>query len=214
MGPSDDLVERVTWGFIMICIVATFLILNRFDMLCTLVCLWAQIEWTTIADLIQKRHNTSESVHFFGTLLLTLLWQSGINFYALYGPLFLKTLVLVWTSDISAYFFGGQRLNATKLFYTISPNKTLGGSIASLVTCGLLAYFLKQGIMHGAIISIFAQAGDLLESYVKRLAGLKDSNLGPLKIPGHGGILDRIDGLLLSVPFAFSVAIVSRMGQQ
>jgi phosphatidate cytidylyltransferase len=208
MIPSDNLVERVTWSLILLAIVVIFLGTNNFNALCTCISLWSQVEWTYIADLIQKRYNTSETLHFFGTLILTTFWLSCINFYRLFKQVFLETMCLVWVSDISAYFFGGQRLNGTKLFSTISPNKTLGGSVASLISCAILGCFFSQGILFCLCMSIIAQTGDILESYVKRLAGLKDSNLYFFKIPGHGGILDRIDGLILTLPLAFCYSFV------
>lgn len=106
--------------------------------------------------------------------------------------------------DTFAYFFG-RSIGGPKIAPRISPSKTWAGLLGGAVgaTCALLAYFLigeaelGQGwpilILAGALIAIVAQSGDFFESWLKRRAGMKDSsNL----IPGHGGVFDRIDGLI------------------
>jgi phosphatidate cytidylyltransferase len=110
-----------------------------------------------------------------------------------------------WFSDAGAY-FAGRFFGRHKLFPSMSPRKTVEGSIGGLLTAmivvGLFAqYFagisLAQGALLGVVVSILSQAGDLFESMLKRLLELKD--LGRT-LPGHGGILDRIDSLLFTAP--------------
>ncbi|MBL8087393.1 MAG: phosphatidate cytidylyltransferase [Chthonomonas sp.] len=124
------------------------------------------------------------------------------------GPLMLLlALVPVWAGDTAAI-FAGRAWGKTKLMPTISPNKTWEGSAAhavSAMAAGALlsTHNLGLGIAAGAICTVFGQAGDLFESYMKRRAGVKDS--GTL-LPGHGGVLDRIDAMLLTaVPVALLI---------
>lgn len=117
-------------------------------------------------------------------------------------PLLLWVLVVTWATDIFAY-FAGRAIGGPKLAPAISPNKTwagLGGGMAGAAAAGWLVgrYFELQDTtpwIHwtGAAMGLIAQLGDLYESGVKRRAGVKDS--GTL-LPGHGGALDRLDGLL------------------
>lgn len=107
-------------------------------------------------------------------------------------------LVPQWAGDVAAIFVGSW-LKGPKLAPALSPKKTWSGSIGNLLACILFAILIspKLGLFIGLGQGIFGQAGDLFESSLKRKAGVKDS--GTL-LPGHGGILDRIDSLLFSVP--------------
>ncbi|ABI77210.1 phosphatidate cytidylyltransferase [Hyphomonas neptunium ATCC 15444] len=105
----------------------------------------------------------------------------------------------VWASDAAAYFFG-RAFGGPKLLPKESPNKTWSGAIAAVLACAICGYFASmiEGVDHfawmacGIAISIVAQAGDLFESGLKRRFKVKDS--GRI-LPGHGGLLDRVDGL-------------------
>lgn len=207
MRDTDELTTRIVWSLILVTIVFASYFVNALELVISAFCLIAEIEWINIFELMQKRHGVSESINFFATMLLTMTWISAINLYKIDSWMFFECLVLVWVSDISAFSFGGNNINGTKLWPTISPNKTLGGSVASLICCGLLGLLLNHGLYLSLLISIFAQAGDILESFVKRLAGLKNSNLHYLEIPGHGGILDRIDGIILAMPLSYLAKI-------
>ena len=124
----------------------------------------------------------------------------------------LWTLAIVWATDIGAY-FAGRRLGGPKLAPSISPNKTwaglVGGMLAAAIVGGLIAYAAQLpaiALWLGAPLAVVAQLGDLLESGMKRRAGVKDS--GKI-LPGHGGLLDRIDGML---PVAIAVAALVANG--
>ncbi len=113
-------------------------------------------------------------------------------------------MALVWACDTGAY-FAGRSIGGPKLAPTISPSKTwagLGGGVfAAAVFAGILQY---QGlafhlVMATPLLAVLAQLGDLYESMLKRRAGVKDS--GTL-LPGHGGVLDRLDGLVPVAPAA------------
>jgi phosphatidate cytidylyltransferase len=121
---------------------------------------------------------------------------------------------IVWTGDIAALYVG-RNFGRTKLAPRISPNKSWQGTAASLIASLLIAAALvalagklPPGTLHygnslvhwlglAAVLNVFAQVGDLVESAIKRGAGVKDSGV---MLPGHGGILDRIDALLLAAP--------------
>ncbi len=124
----------------------------------------------------------------------------------------LLTLMIGWFGDTGAY-FAGRFLGKTKLYPAISPGKTrigaLGGLAGSFGAAALanLWFFKDLGWVHGAIVTIIGgalgQSGDLVESMLKRAYGVKDS--GKL-LPGHGGILDRIDAVLFIAPWVYFYA--------
>lgn len=112
--------------------------------------------------------------------------------------------IILWTSDSMAYLVG-RAIGKNKLFQRVSPGKTwegLVGGISFAILAGFLfSYFTESSAMHwiimAFIISVFGTLGDLSESLLKRSAGVKDS--GNL-LPGHGGVLDRFDGIFFSSP--------------
>jgi phosphatidate cytidylyltransferase len=121
-------------------------------------------------------------------------------------------LLVVWVTDIGGY-FAGRSIGGPKLWPRISPKKTwagaIGGFVASLlVACGFVAFDLgKAGSLLplGAVLSIVSQLGDLFESAVKRRFGVKDSSH---IIPGHGGLLDRLDGFVAAIVLAAILGFV------
>jgi len=124
----------------------------------------------------------------------------------------LWTLVIVWATDIGAY-FAGRAIGGPKLAPRLSPNKTwaglLGGMAAALIIGAAVAWAGRLPPacwVAGAPLAVAAQMGDLFESWLKRRSGVKDS--GKL-LPGHGGVLDRLDGL---VPVAVLVAAAVATG--
>lgn len=111
----------------------------------------------------------------------------------------LYLMSFVWASDAAAYFFG-RLIRGPRLLPKESPNKTWSGAIAAVIACSLCGYYaftLHGGeplawMLAGVLVSISAQIGDLFESGLKRRFRVKDS--GSI-LPGHGGLLDRVDGL-------------------
>jgi phosphatidate cytidylyltransferase len=153
-------------------------------------------------------------------LLLMALWVGAPLAHlgllkGLPGGTFLVLVAVVgpWISDSSAY-FAGRFLGRHMLFPTLSPKKTVEGAIGGLLLTVVVvvpfAYaFLGLGIIEalvlGAAISVFSQVGDLFESTLKRLLEIKD--LGSI-LPGHGGILDRIDSLLFTAPAVYYLYVL------
>ncbi len=129
-------------------------------------------------------------------------WRSEATFAAVAW-----LLATIWINDIAAYFIG-LAIGRHKLAPAISPGKSWEGGIAGVTGAALTAALGSSalvvptwtGVVFGVAISITSQAGDLFESAMKRRAGVKDS--GTL-LPGHGGILDRLDGLLVATPVAY-----------
>jgi len=129
------------------------------------------------------------------------------------GQTWLLVLVLtVWSFDTFAY-LSGRTFKKGRFLNHISPNKTwsgvIGGTVAAVVVGGLLAWaagqWLPGGLLMGLLVAIAGQAGDVAESMLKRTAGAKDSsNL----IPGHGGILDRVDSFLFAAPVVYAYLLI------
>lgn len=128
-------------------------------------------------------------------------------------PTVLFTLMVAWLGDTGGY-FAGRYLGKTKLYEAVSPKKTregFAGSLGGSVAGSLLAHFwyLKSlPLAHGIPLALFAgalgQFGDLVESLLKRSTGIKDSGW---IVPGHGGILDRIDALLIVSPIIYLYSV-------
>src|SRR5712671_689625 len=119
-------------------------------------------------------------------------------------PLLLFAMVIIWVGDTAAYFVG-RSIGRYKLAVHLSPKKTWEGTVASfvgsLVVALIFVRFMTVPLPHllamAAVGNVAGQVGDLLESAYKRSAGIKDS--GSI-LPGHGGVLDRIDALILAIP--------------
>ena len=140
--------------------------------------------------------------------LLLIRQQNSVNLGHVGLVYTIWTLALVWATDIGAY-FAGRFIGGLKLAPGISPNKTWAGLIGGMAAASLLAGFLHwyAGLawrltLATPALAVLAQGGDLFESWLKRRAGKKDS--GTL-LPGHGGVLDRLDGL---VPVAPAVVLI------
>lgn len=160
-----------------------------------------------------------------GLLALVLTWLAVAQARLIGTNFLLSVFALVWVADIGAYFAGrtwGGRIVARKLAASISPGKSWEGVLGGMVAVLLLAWawtrfdlwaqpavpsfyshLAERGVVFAVIACLFLSAmsvvGDLIESLVKRSAGVKDSSR---LLPGHGGVLDRVDALLPSLPLA------------
>ena len=170
-----------------------------------------------------------------GLFLLSLAWLALIHAHARGVNFLLSVLALVWAADVVAYFSGralGGRFFARKLAPSISPGKTWEGAVGGFVGVLLVAalwvvwdsrhpqlqasvhtLLWQRGeglaLLAWAFLTVMSVVGDLVESLVKRSAGVKDSS-GLL--PGHGGVLDRVDALLPTLPLA--MMLVTWLEQQ
>ncbi|WP_375323796.1 phosphatidate cytidylyltransferase [Flagellimonas sp. GZD32] len=127
--------------------------------------------------------------------------------------LIMGIFILIWVNDTFAYLVG-RLFGRTKLFPSVSPKKTIEGSVGGLIFALVAAYFLswyetRLSIMEwmamAGVIVVAGSLGDLLESKFKRMAGVKDS--GAI-LPGHGGIWDRLDSLVFAAPFAYLILTI------
>ncbi|WP_420348315.1 phosphatidate cytidylyltransferase [Pelagibius sp.] len=166
-----------------------------------------------VVSLVLHRHQAlwhqalwlAGGTFYIGLAVLSFLWLRHLPEQG--RDLVFWVLAVVWAVDIGAY-FAGRGIGGPKLAPRISPNKTwaglIGGSLAAGLVSALAALWLdKQAgtlFFVGCALAVVAQGGDLLESFCKRHFGVKDSSH---LIPGHGGILDRVDGLLAVLPVVF-----------
>lgn len=167
--------------------------------------------------LFSIKHDAKPIFTYFFASLVFLSLPSSLMLFMYREDLFIGkagsglivlVFCLLWTNDIFAY-LTGRLLGKHKLFPRISPGKTIEGSVGGLVftiiAIAVFAYYahwltMPMAIGMAVIAVVFGTLGDLCESMLKRQAGVKDS--GKL-IPGHGGVLDRFDSIMFSVPFIF-----------
>ena len=141
-------------------------------------------------------------IHFFGKI-------DSLNFNSVFDPsLILLMFILTWTFDTFAYLFG-VRFGKTKIMPSVSPKKSWEGFAGGFIFTVLASfistyYFLKVDNSIALAMSLFlpftATLGDFTESYFKRKAGVKDSGNF---IPGHGGMLDRMDAFMITIPVLY-----------
>ena len=141
-------------------------------------------------------------IHFFGKI-------ESLNFNSVFDPsLILLMFILTWTFDTFAYLFG-VRFGKTKIMPSVSPKKSwegfAGGFVFTVIASFITThYFLKVDNSIALAMSLFlpftATLGDFTESYFKRQAGVKDSGNF---IPGHGGMLDRMDAFMITIPVLY-----------
>jgi phosphatidate cytidylyltransferase len=172
------------------------------NILIVIVCLFCVYEWNKI-------HTKKNYIYLLGLVILLFFFLSLIKIYNLenYNLNFLWLILIAWLTDIGGYIFG-KLFGGPKLI-KISPNKTWAGAVGSLILSqfAFLIFFLNPDyklnlniFFFQILLSIIGQAGDILMSYIKRINNKKDaSNF----IPGHGGFLDRVDGLIWIFIFGY-----------
>lgn len=171
-----------------------------------------------IADLLQNRSTEKTSVpkkylHLTGYVVLPFLIIAQLPYlHERYTPLLLLSIfIMIWCNDTFAYICG-KLFGKHKLYEKISPKKTVEGFIGGMLFTQIAAFLIFRYMeieaslvfwMCTALgISVIGTIGDLIESRYKRQAGVKDS--GSI-MPGHGGILDRLDSILFAAPFIFLI---------
>lgn len=160
----------------------------------------------------ERGHMASLGALYAGLPAVALVWLRGGDMLGMLAVLFL--LLAVWTTDTGAY-FAGRRIGGPRLMPRVSPNKTWSGLIGGIAAAGVVglvfALVANAGLhpgrmtVSGMLLGLVAQAGDLLESGLKREYGVKDAST---LIPGHGGFMDRIDGLAAAAVAAAIFAMV------
>ena len=175
-----------------------------------------------IVELFRKQKYPISNIAFTVLSMIYIVMPlASLNYFAYYNPfndevhlykneysLLLGFFIIVWCNDTGAYVFG-RLLGKHKLFNRISPNKTwegfFGGCLLAISGAILFSMATDSSTVHWSIISvlivIFGTLGDLTESQIKRSIGVKDSGKF---MPGHGGILDRFDGVLYAAPFVLT----------
>ncbi len=190
--------------------------------------MWAYLMWVMIVEVVRPSERPLERImtSLFGMLYIPFLLSFGLLLrYYPDGVLGFWYAIIAavgaYASDTGAYIFGGL-FGKRKLAPEISPSKTLEGAIGGLAFSALMVFILQEAIrsfipevrvweiwLFAILVSSAAQLGDLAESVIKRSLGAKDSGTF---LPGHGGLLDRIDSLLFALPVAYyflSVAVFS-----
>jgi len=183
--------------------------------------------WLVMMFLLRKTPDnllkmTIKTVHkaFIGVMLLSAFWMFLCRLKAFYGAeMVMYLLLLIWAADVAA-FFVGRRFGKTKLAPEISPGKTVEGAYGALAAAALCAIALSLGYGFNFMVSsdflllsvltvMISVYGDLFFSLIKRQRGVKDS--GAL-LPGHGGILDRLDSLIAATPFFYAgIFLIGRL---
>lgn len=220
---------RLAWLYTLFCLVIVLFLLGmqnpswQFALL-----LLAVIFWFFVAPFIlAKGMNLSlQKLRPFyvvlGLILLPATWFALVFLRELGLVFLLSSIAFVWVADIGAYFVG-KAFGKRKLAVQISPGKSVEGAIGGLLLCYAYAflcvfYLPFESTLFGAwairfgwvpmflmatVLTAFSIFGDLFESQLKRLAGVKDSSH---LLPGHGGVLDRVDALIPTMPIAALLA--------
>ena len=212
----SELATRTAVGIILI-LVALASALFGGTVFAVLVALIATIMYLEWSRMVGKWGLAWQVLGFFYCLApaVALLWIRERAEYQGIGQgfdLLIWVFLVVWSTDIGAY-FAGRAIGGPRLAPSISPNKTVAGLIGGVISAAVLAgawvYYvgLPAPLLWIAVpFAVAAQLGDLFESWLKRRAGVKDSGTW---LPGHGGLLDRLDGL---VPVAVLTAGLMVMG--
>ena len=168
-------------------------------------------------DKFQKISTSSKYLYLLGYIILPFIFITKISFGINdYNPkIIIGLFILVWTNDTFA-FIVGKSIGKNKLYEKISPKKTIEGFIGGIVFAIIAGFLISKYYIQASpqfseksimiwtsiaiIVGIFGTIGDLIESKFKRIAGVKDS--GKI-MPGHGGILDRLDSVIFVAPIIF-----------
>ena len=209
---KSELIRRVFSSIILIPIALFFIIKGSFffKFLMIIFFIVAAYEWNGLSK--RKTYKIPGFIFLIASIYLTILLRGNTNF-ELY--IFLVTVLICVATDIGGYIFGNL-FKGPKINKRVSPNKTYAGSIGGYLLSIILVYFFVQysfliaydlpnyfrqdEFVWVLLISTVSQIGDFIISFFKRKSKIK--NTGSI-IPGHGGLLDRIDGMLFALPFAY-----------
>ena len=201
-----NLLNRILTSIILLIILFIFLFFNKFLWLYLLIVI-SIISFKEFNNLIikiyKKKNKNVKFYNFFSLIYLFFFIYAAYDYYNSLTLLIILSVCIF--SDTGGYLFG--KLIGGKKLTKISPNKTISGCIGSFL-CSLITIIIFDSLEQSIFISIFAclflslicQLGDLFISYFKRKARVKDTGTF---LPGHGGLLDRIDGFIFVLPVTF-----------
>ena len=202
LDPTDNTRKRIISSLVMIPIAlfAIFSSQKLFIFLAIVIAVLMAFEWSEMSHKMPNK----KKWRLIGFLYISIPLYCAISIRILDNEILFWMFAIIWATDIFA-FFAGKSLGGAKIAPAISPHKTwsglIGGVLASM-GIGVISAIIFPGsilffLVISVIISIVEQLSDLLESKFKRIFGVKDS--GDI-IPGHGGVLDRLDGMILVAP--------------
>lgn len=221
--------QKSAWLYAAFCLIIILLLLGmqaiawQFSLLMIAVLFWFFVAPFILAkgmNLSLQKFKTFYSI--LGLIILPATWFALVFLRELGLVFLLSCMGLVWVADIGAYFVG-KAFGKHKLAAQISPGKSIEGALGGLVLCYLYAFLCVMYLPFGdtlfgawaiqlgwvpmfvmvTVLVAFSIFGDLFESQLKRLAGVKDSSH---LLPGHGGVLDRVDALIPTMPIAALLA--------
>ena len=209
---KNNLKKRINTSVILLFLLFLIFKFDLFLIYCLIVLgVLSIIEFSNLTKKIFLRSFNINILNIFFSIYIfsfCLVFVFLSNFIVLKIILYISLLGCI-ASDIGGFIFG--KIFKGPKITKISPNKTYSGSIGSIIFSSSLVSFLTSYffdiwnfkiVLIGIIISIFCQCGDLLFSFLKRKAKIKDTGNF---FPGHGGVLDRIDGIILGVPFGLII---------
>lgn len=219
-------------GFISGATIYVLIALQSFEIVTirTLLVIFPILVANVVIELFRKSEWPVSNIAFTVLSMIYIVMPlASLNYFAYFQPfnmevdieqgqyeygLLLGFFVIVWCNDTGAYCFG-RLFGKHKLFERVSPNKTwegfFGGALMAVAGALVFAHFTESSPFHWTIISliivVFGTLGDLTESQIKRSVGVKDAGNF---LPGHGGILDRFDGVLYAAPFVLTYFLLIR----
>ena len=210
LDPTDNTRKRIISSLVMIPIAlfAIFSSQKLFIFLAIVIAVLMAFEWSEMSHKMPNK----KKWRLIGFLYISIPLYCAISIRILDNEILFWMFAIIWATDIFA-FFAGKSLGGAKIAPTISPHKTwsglIGGVLASM-GIGVISAIIFPGsilffLVISVIISIVEQLSDLLESKFKRIFGVKDS--GDI-IPGHGGVLDRLDGMILVAPLVWLIILI------
>ena len=214
----NNLQKRILTSIILFIIAVLSVLLHKaiFTFVIFIISIICFYEWNNIniTYFVKRKKKGIILIKIAGLSYLFIFFAASFNIYNEIGKVFFIFILSICAcSDIGGYIFG--KVIGGKKLTKISPNKTISGSIGSFIfsiiplgffysqtNLDLSTYLSLKKILYCLIISLSCQIGDLIISYFKRLNKVK--NTGNI-LPGHGGLLDRIDGIIFAIPIAFAL---------